>query len=74
MTVFEHHEMRNFLNFNNPLIANFYPSESSESNRKLCDYQMYGLTWMESRVEHGGGILGDEIGLGKIHILMMITS
>jgi SNF2 family DNA or RNA helicase len=72
--VFEHHEMRSFLNFNNPPIVDFYPDERSEGDRKLRDYQMYGLAWMESRVEHGGGILGDEIGLGKVYILVMVTS
>ena len=65
-TVFEHHEVRHQLNFPNPPIKNFYPSAPNATDRQLRNYQMYGLAWMESRLEAGGGILGDEIGLGKV--------
>ena len=27
---------------------------------------MYGIAWLDSRIEHGGGIFGDQIGLGKV--------
>jgi SNF2 family DNA or RNA helicase len=67
-TIFEHHEMRSrVLALPNPPIKNFYPTASHPELRKLRNYQMYGLAWLESRVEHGGGIVGDHIGLGKVY-------
>jgi hypothetical protein len=36
----------------------------------MRNYQMYAHCWMESRVEFGGGIIGDEIGLGKVLTLL----
>jgi SNF2 family N-terminal domain. len=26
---------------------------------------MYGIAWMNSRLEYGGGIIGDWVGMGK---------
>ena len=72
-TIFEHPEMRSHaLELPNPPIENFYPTAPEPKLRKLRNYQMYGLAWLESRVEHGGGIFGDHIGLGKV--LLCIAS
>jgi hypothetical protein len=73
-TVFEYHEMRSLLTFPNPPIKNFSPSAPSAEERKLRNYQLYGLAWMELRLEHGAGILGDEIRLCKVQFLVMVMS
>ena len=66
-TIFEHHEVRSHaLSLPNPPIENFYPAAPDPETRKLRNYQMHGLAWLESRAEHGGGIFGDQIGLGKV--------
>ena len=44
----------------------FYPSAPEDEERKLRKYQMYAHVWMETRIDAGGGIIGDEIGLGKV--------
>jgi len=64
-TIFEHPEVRSHLALPNPPIPNFYPT-APEPERILRNYQMQGLAWLESRAEHGGGIFGDQIGLGKV--------
>jgi SNF2 family DNA or RNA helicase len=65
-TVFEHPEVcSHALELPNPPIPNFYPT-APEPQRRLRNYQMQGLAWLESRAEHGGGIFGDQIGLGKV--------
>jgi SNF2 family DNA or RNA helicase len=65
--IFEHSEMRDrALALPNPPIKNFYPLAPDPKLCELRNYQMYGLAWLESRVEHGGGIFGDYIGLGKV--------
>ena len=69
-TVFEHHEMKDRITFPNPPVPRFYPNATNAEDRRLRNYQMYALAWLESRIEAGGGILGDEIGLGKVHFLV----
>lgn len=65
--IFEHHEMHDRAKaMKNPPINNFYPLAPDLEPRKLRNYQMQGLAWLDSRVECGGGIFGDHIGLGKV--------
>ena len=54
----------------NPPVNGFYPSAADPEARKMRNYQMYAHCWMESRIEFGGGIIGDEIGLGKVLTLL----
>lgn len=63
-TFFEHHEVKEKINFSNPPINNFFPALNHTGT--LRKYQMYGIAWLESRIEHGGGIIGDFIGLGRV--------
>ena len=68
-TAFEHHEMKDHLQaYHNPPIRNYYPGAPEGEDRKLRKYHMYGIAWMESRLEAGGGIIGDQIGLGKVRL------
>ena len=63
-TIFEHLEMSSrAIALPNPPIENFYPTAPEP---KLRNYQIYDLAWLEPRAEHGGGIFGDHIGLGKV--------
>ena len=57
--------MKDKINFPNPPVPQWYPDADKDKN-VLRNYQMYALAWMESRKDYGGGILGDEIGLGKV--------
>lgn len=57
--------MKEKINFPNPPVESWYPG-APDDKKTLRNYQMYAVAWMELRVEYGGGILGDEIGLGKV--------
>jgi SNF2 family DNA or RNA helicase len=63
---FEHQEIRSRIDFPNPPVKNFFPSAEDPNDKILRSHQMHGVAWMESRVEQGGGIIGDQIGLGKV--------
>ena len=63
--IFEHHEMKDKINFPNPPIRHWYTGAPADK-RALRNYQMLALAWMESRINYGGGIIADEIGLGKV--------
>jgi SNF2 family DNA or RNA helicase len=53
------------IDFSNPPTEDFYPSGPADK-RHLRASQMHAVAWMISRIEAGGGIVADEIGLGKI--------
>jgi SNF2 family DNA or RNA helicase len=57
--------MKDRINFPNPPVQQWYPG-ADKDQKVLRNYQMYALAWMESWIDYGGGILGDEIGLGKV--------
>ena len=56
--------MKDKINFPNPPIRHWYTGAPADK-RALRNYQMLALAWMESRINYGGGIIADEIGLGK---------
>lgn len=63
--MFEHPEVI-VKDFANPPVQPFHPNATDPSQQKLTPAQMYGVCWMESRLPHGGGIIGDTCGLGKV--------
>jgi hypothetical protein len=64
-SAFEHQEVKSRIDFPNPPVTRFYPDGPLEG-RRLRDSQMHGVAWMMTRLEAGGGIIADEIGLGKV--------
>jgi hypothetical protein len=67
---FEHLEVEPLVNFPNPPVAGWAPNEPEGSSKKfLKPAHMYALAWMNSRMSLGGGIIGDQMGMGKVHPL-----
>jgi len=65
--IFEHPEVFDSNDIPNPPVRPFYPSAPDE-DQKLTLAQLGGVRWMESRIEKGGGFIGDECGMGKVHL------
>ena len=64
-SAFEHQEVKQMIDFPNPPVDNFYPAGPADQ-RHLRASQMHAVAWMITRIEAGGGVVADEIGLGKI--------
>ena len=66
---FEHAEVRELIDFPNPPVPTkeFNPTGPS-SKKELTVAQVYGVGWIEQRLQHGGGMIGDECGMGKVCI------
>lgn len=64
-SAFEHQEVKQTIDFPNPPVDNFYPAGPADQ-RHFRPSQMHAVAWMISRIEAEGGIVADEIGLGKI--------
>jgi len=67
--IFEHPEVFDSNDIPNPPVRPFYPSARVE-DQKLTPAQLGGVRWMESRLEKGGGFIGDECGMGKVHFCL----
>ena len=65
--IFEHPEVFDSNDIPNRPVRPFYPS-AQVKDQKLTPAQLGGVHWMESRVEKGGGFIGDECGMGKVHL------
>jgi len=70
--IFEHPEAFEYNDISNPPVRPFYPA-APEDEQKLTPAQLAGVRWMESRVEKGGGFIGDECGMGKVLVLRKMT-
>jgi hypothetical protein len=68
---FEHLEILQMPQFPNPPVRNFNPRETNPELKKLRPAQLLAVKWMETRRELGGGIVGDIVGMGKAHTLML---
>jgi SNF2 family DNA or RNA helicase len=63
---FEHLEVEPLITFPNPPVRPFNPTAptgSEKTSLKLA--HSYAIAWMNSRLEYGGGVIGDQMGMGK---------
>jgi DNA repair protein RAD16 len=62
---------------NEPIIVPVQAAQPAHITRKLKPFQLQGLDWMmkQERSKYGGGLLGDEMGMGKtIQAVSLIMS
>ena len=70
---FEHLEVGQLINFPNPPVQPFNPTaKDGDEKKKLKPAQLYGIAWMNSRLGEGGGIIGDQVGMGKVRIYISL--
>jgi SNF2 family DNA or RNA helicase len=58
--------VKDHINFRNPPFPSFNPGATRPEDQLLRLSQQYGIAWMNQRVEAGGGIVADSVGLGKV--------
>jgi hypothetical protein len=58
--------VKDHINFPNPPFEHFNLTAHSLEERLLHPSQQYAIAWMDQRVEAGGGIIADTVGLGKV--------
>jgi hypothetical protein len=59
--------VKEHIDFKNPPVPSFHPTAARPEEQLLRRSQQYGIAWMNQRVEAGGGIVADAVGLGKVH-------
>jgi hypothetical protein len=60
--------VKTFVEEQNPPVMPFSPKEpEGSSKRKLKPAHQYALAWMNGRAAYGGGIIGDQMGMGKVN-------
>ena len=63
---FAHLWLKDKIDFPNPPFNNFNPNAADPEERQLRRGQEYGIAWMLTRFDAGGGIIGDTVGMGKV--------
>ena len=64
--------VKDHINFPNPSFEHFNPTALIPKERLLRPSQQYAIAWMDQRVEAGGGIIADTVGLGKVLSLPLV--
>jgi hypothetical protein len=47
-------------------------ANEGDEKKKLKPAHLYGIAWMNSRLGEGGGIIGDQMGMGKVRLYLSL--